>query len=103
MAQLYILKYSFLFDNNSPFAHLWEFEKLFTEFLNSKNLEAQLIKAVEGSQSERIMVISRKSQIPIAEPSKNPVGRPQTLKGKIKDLSDRKFRKPAIEFMKGKK
>jgi hypothetical protein len=103
MAQLIILDYSFLFDSESPFGNLFEFEKLFMDFLDTRNMQAEIIKSVEGSMSKRIMLIVKKPITSIPEAEKNPVGRPQTLKGKIKELSDRKFRKPAVQFMKGSK
>jgi hypothetical protein len=103
MAQIFILEYSFLFGDNSPFSHLYEFEKLFAQFLDTRGLEGEIIKSVEGSPTRRIMAIIKKPDNGIPENPKNPVGRPQTLKGKIREMSDRKFRKPAIQFMTGKK
>jgi hypothetical protein len=101
MAKLYILDYSFLFDTNTPFAHLWEFEKLFKDFLDTRSLQAEVIQSVEGSPTKRLMLITKKEIIE-GMPEPKPVGRPETLKGQIKRLSDRKFRAPAIKFMKGK-
>lgn len=100
---LIFLDYTFLFDTNTTFAHLYEFERILTQFLDSRQLQAEVIKSVEGAPSKRVMFITKK-EVPVGiEPIKAPVGRPQTLRGKIKELSDRKFRKPAVEFMKGKK
>ena len=101
MAKLYILDYSFLFDNNTPFGNVFEFEKLFADFLLSLGLQAEVIKTIEGSPTRRIMIITKKEVID-GMPEPKQVGRPQTLKGKIKELSDRKFRAPAVRFMKGK-
>jgi hypothetical protein len=95
------LDYTFLIDTDKAFNHLFEFEKLFGEFLASRGLEATNIKSVEGSLAKRVMFITKKEQID-GMPEVKPVGRPETLKGQIKRLSDRKFRAPAIKFMKGK-
>jgi hypothetical protein len=101
MAKIILVDYTFMFDDSSPFSHLFEFEKALGDFFDSKGLQAQIIKSMEGAFSKRVMLINKKEEIvPPAEP--RPVGRPQTLKGKIRELSDRKFRAPAREFMKGK-
>ncbi len=95
------LEYTFLIDTEKAFHHLFEFEKLFGEFLDSRGLQAENIKSVEGSLAKRVMFITSKTDMgQPAEPK--PVGRPVTLKGQIKRLSDRKLRAPAVKFMKGK-
>ena len=99
--KLVFLDYTFMFDGTNPFSHLYEFETALGKFFDEKGLVAENIKSVEGSLAKRVMYITRKPDMgQPAEPK--PVGRPQTLKGKIRELSDRKFRAPAIKFMKGK-
>jgi hypothetical protein len=102
MAQLKLLEYAYLIDASGSFSSLYEFEKFFGEFLDSRGLIGEIISPMNGSKDRRVMLVTKKPMIAgAADP--NPVGRPQTLKGKFKELSDRKLRKPAIEFMKGKK
>jgi hypothetical protein len=102
MAQkLIFLDYTFMFDSNTPFAHLYEFENLLAKFFDQHDLVAENIKSIEGSLAKRVMYITKK-EITLIPDDPKPQGRPQTLKGKIKELSDRKFRKPALQFMKGK-
>lgn len=95
------LEYTFLIDTEKAFHHLFEFEKMFGEFLDSRGLQAENIKSVEGSLAKRVMFITTKPDMGQPEAPK-PVGRPVTLKGQIKKLSDRKLRAPALKFMKGK-
>jgi hypothetical protein len=99
--KLIFLDYTFMFDGSTPFNHLWEFEKQLAEFFDSKGLVAENIKSVEGSLAKRVMFITKKPDMGQPEEAKS-VGRPVTLKGQIKRLSDRKLRAPAINFMKGK-
>jgi hypothetical protein len=42
------------------------------------------------------------TEVVVIQPEIKKIGRPQTLKGKIRELSDRKLRAPAIKFIKGK-
>lgn len=96
-----MVDYTFEFLNDPPFSNVYEFEKIFSDFLATRGLEGQTIKALDGGQGRRVILITKKEVIQGMHEEKAPVGRPQTLKGKIKELSDRKFRKPAIDFMKG--
>lgn len=95
------LEYTFLIDTATTFHHLFEFEKLLGEFLETRGMQAENIKAVEGSLAKRVMFITKLPD-QLEKQEVKPVGRPVTLKGQIKRLSDRKLRKPALDFMKGK-
>jgi hypothetical protein len=95
------LEYTFLIDTDKAFSHLYEFEKVFTEFLATRSLEATNIKSVEGSLAKRVMFITRKEQV-VGMPEQKPVNRPRTIKSQIRQLADRKFTKTQINFMKGK-
>lgn len=101
MKNVAFLDYTFLIDTNNAFSHLFEFEKELAEFFDKKGLEAHILKAVEGSQSKRLMFICKKMDVGTPPPA--PVGRPITPKGLIKKLGERKLRAPAVKFMKGKK
>jgi hypothetical protein len=101
MVRIIFADVTFMFDNNSPFAHYFEFEKSLFDFFDSKGLQAEVIKSMEGAVGKRIVLVTKKPDMGQPEPPK-PVGRPVTLKGQIRRLSDRKFRAPARAFMKGK-
>ena len=100
-AKLVFLDYTFMFDSTNPFNHLYEFETALGKFFDERGLQAENIKSVEGSLAKRVMYITRKPDMGQPD-SPKPVGRPVTLKGQIQRLSDRKFRAPALQFMKGK-
>ena len=95
---LVFLDYSFLFDAEATFNHLYEFEKMLFEFFKTRNLQGEVIKSVEGGSPKRLVYISKLQNVVDIGPAKAPVGRPITLKGQIKRLSERKLRKPAQEF-----
>ena len=98
---LEFLEYTFMIDTSNTFSSIYEFEKLLTEFLATRGLEAKNITSVHGAPAKRIIFITKKQEIvPPAEPK--PVGRPLSMKGQIAKLTDRKLRKPAIDFMKKK-
>lgn len=100
MADIKLLDYSFLVDAIGSFTTVSEFEKFFMDFLDSRNLSGEIISPMTGSKDRRVMYITRR---PTVVPEvKQPVGRPQSIKGKIKQLSHRKFSASAIQFMKGK-
>lgn len=101
MKNIAYLDYTFLIDTEEAFSHLFEFEKSLAEFFDTRDMEAHILKSVEGSLSKRIMFICKKPLI--NEPATAPVGRPITPKGIVKKLGDRKLRAPAMKFMKGKK
>lgn len=95
---LVFLEYSFLFDAEATFGHLYEFEKLLFDFFNSRNLVGEVIKSMEGNNTKRLVFVAKKVEQVDIGPAKAPPGRPVTLKGQIKRLSERKLRKPAEEF-----
>ena len=68
------------------------------KFFDEHNLEAEVIKGMEGANVKRLVSVTKKVQTVEVGPAKAPVGRPVTLKGQIKRLSERKLRKPAEEF-----
>jgi len=97
------LEYTFLIDTEKAFQHLFEFEKLLGEFLATRGLQAENIKSVEGSLAKRVMFITKRidgGMIPSGQEEHKQAGRPIMLKTRIRQLSDRKLRAPAIQFMK---
>jgi hypothetical protein len=101
MVKLTFVDYTFMFDGTNPFSHVFEFDTALGKFFDAHGLQAENIKSVEGSLAKRVIYITKKPDM--GQPTEpKAVGRPITLKGQIKRLSDRKFRAPAIQFMKGK-
>lgn len=99
------LEYTFLIDTEKAFQHLYQFEKALADYLGTLGLQAENIKSVEGSLAKRVMFITRRqdgAMIPSGQEERKQAGRPIMLKTRIKQLSDRKLRAPAIKFMKGK-
>jgi hypothetical protein len=96
------IEYAFMFDTETGWQHLYQFDEELSKFFGERGFEAQIIKTVEGQGARRILYIKKKQSPLISGDQQNRVGRPQTLKGKIKELSDRPLRKPASEFDKKK-
>lgn len=91
------LTYTFLFNADSTFQNLYEFEKSLTDFFAAHGMEAEIVKTVEGAGQGRILLLSKMQMIPLPkEPS--PVGRPKQPGSQFKDLAERKLRAPALAF-----
>ncbi len=100
--QIVLLEYNFLFDSVSTWQHLSQFESDLADFFAAHDLEAQLIQGITGQSGKRIMIIKKISKPEgMVEQEPNPQGRPLSLKTKIKQMTNRRLRKPAMEFMKG--
>jgi len=98
------LEYTFLIDTDKAFQHLYQFEKTLADYLGTLGLQAENLKSVEGSLAKRVMFITKRQDggmIP-SQMEEKKAGRPIMLKTKIRQLSDRKLRAPALKFMKGK-
>lgn len=79
---LVFLEYTFLFDAESAFGHLFEFEKILFDFFDAHNLQVEAIRSVEGAQGRRLVYISKKpptSQLAEPVPTKS-----VSLKEKVK-------------------
>lgn len=94
------LTYRFLFDPSETWSNLYQFESSIVKYFESLGFEAQVVKTIEGAAGGRILMISKKKEVIAQE--KNPVGRPQSAGSRLKELAERKMRKPALEFMRKK-
>lgn len=65
MKNLAFLEYIFMFDPNDTWSHLYEFENQLAKFFSSHNMEAQIIKTVEGGSTRRILLIKAKPLMPV--------------------------------------
>jgi glutathione synthase/RimK-type ligase-like ATP-grasp enzyme len=99
MKNLVLLEYIFMFNPSETFSHLYDFEKTLTEFLNSKGLEATIVKTVNGYQGRQVLLIKRRETL---TPSINPTGRPKSIKRIVKDMGEKKMRIPNTKIFKTK-
>lgn len=65
--QFAFLKYNFLFDTAETWSNLSQFETALTSFFESHNMEARVIKTIEGQLGDRIMYIEKKEDAPEIE------------------------------------
>jgi len=91
-----LLDYMFLFDPANTWQHLYQFEQDLAKFFKSHGFESEIIKNVEGQTSKRLLYIRKKEEIVKEAPK--PVGRPQTIKGRIRGLTERKVKAPERKF-----
>ena len=57
--QIVFLRYSFMFDAVDTWQHLSQFEGALADFFAVHNMEARIVKTMEGQIGERIMIIER--------------------------------------------
>lgn len=91
MTELVFLEYSFIFDPKETWEYLADFEKDLQDFFGSYGLEARTMKAIETSESKRIVLITRvaPSPLPLTEHKKE-------------DSPEKKMMDSALNKMKGK-
>lgn len=99
-----LLQYNFLFDPADTWSSLYDFEQDLLKFFDSKTLEAEIVKSVEGQNGIRILLIRKRTGIldSIPQTSEPRKGRPQSVQGKIKELMERKPRATERDFGKRK-
>lgn len=94
--KIVFLEYAFMFDPSDSWSSLYEFESELGKFFSSKSLEAQIIKSVEGQPGgKRILYIRKKPEVALTP---NPVGRPKTPQGKIREMAKHKPKAPERDF-----
>ena len=90
-----MLQYNFMFDPAETWSSLYEFEADLARFFSSKNLDAQIIKSIEGQSGNRILYIKKKPDVALTP---NQPGRPKTPQGKLKDASRHVPKAPERDF-----
>ena len=70
MKKLAFLEYAFLFEPETAWANIYDFEKDLSKFLKVLGLEGQIIDAVRGQVGRRIIFV-RKIQSAFDDPSKS--------------------------------
>jgi hypothetical protein len=94
------LEYNFIFDPSETWSNLYQFEQTLIKYFETIGMDVQMVKTIEGVGARRILIITRKPTI--VPETKQPVGRPQTMGGKFKELGARKLSKVALAFKKKK-
>lgn len=100
MKQIVLLEYTFMFEPGDTWAHLYEFEKTLSDFFATKGLDAQIIKAIEGGGTKRVLYL-RKKETPMPTMGTSG-GRPKSLKGIIKNMTSKTVMANERDFKKGK-
>jgi hypothetical protein len=77
MKKLAVLEYTFLFEPEETWQHLFQFEKDLTDFFKSKGKELQVVKTIEGATTGRriVLIAPLINQVPLSmvtKPSPNP-------------------------------
>lgn len=95
-----LLQYNFLFDPADTWSSLYDFEQDLLKFFDSKTLEAEIVKSVEGQNGIRILLIRKRTGIldSIPQTSEPRKGRPQSVQGKIKELTVKNVTAKARDF-----
>jgi hypothetical protein len=101
MKKLVVLEYTFLFEPESTYQHLFQFESDLAKFFDAKDLQAEVLKTIEGAGVNRMMYICKKD-IPVMPSRPEPVGRPKGLKRVINDLRNRNMTTPERHFKEGR-
>lgn len=102
MSAIALIEYAFMFDTGEAWSNLYQFESTILKYFDTLGFEAEILKTVEGATGRRILMLKKKPTVANAPEEKNPVGRPQTAGGKLKEMAVRKLRAPALAFKKKK-
>jgi hypothetical protein len=94
-----VIPYLFEIEANSPWGHLYEFEKSLVDFFNEHNCQAENI-TIKGSAFQ-VLSISKKETIAIPQPPKQQ-GRPKSIPSVFKGLTQHKVNPRERDFKKGK-
>ena len=98
MKQLAIIEANFMFEPSSEtWTNYYQFESSLKKYFDACGLEAQIIKTVDGGNSNKRFLFIQKKEMVLPD-SKNPVGRPQTLKGRVNELRARKVKAAERDF-----
>lgn len=102
MNKMVMLDYTFLFEPDNTWGHLYQFESELSKFFASRGFEAQIVKSIEGQQGRRILLIKRVD--PLHQPGNPPeksVGPQQQLTSMQQVFPPKKQNKPKFIPTKG--
>jgi hypothetical protein len=99
MKNFVMLDYTFLFDPNSSWSHLSQFEGDLAEFFSANGLRAEIVEPMKGQIGRRILLIKRIDPMLMGQQTQKPQGNfkknpPPALKG-------RDYKNPPIGERKG--
>ena len=60
---LVLLKYNFLFDPTETWTNLYQFEDQLKAFFAEHNMTAEIVKPIDGSGGDRIMLIKKVEEV----------------------------------------
>lgn len=107
--QLVFLRYNFIFNPAETWSHLHQFEDALAKFFEGHNMQARIVRTVEGQIGDRLMIIEKKEEVKRPVPPKKSSGikRPQTKRKRIrkggKPLPKTKDKPRRFSFKKGKR
>lgn len=82
------LEYMFVFDPAEGWAHLYEFESMFANYLKTIGFEGEVVKRVDGQSGRGMIFITKKQAILVEE--KLPVGRPPSIGTTMRNIAPEK-------------
>jgi hypothetical protein len=102
-----VLEYTIMFDPSETWPHLHQFEGFLSKSLDSIGMEAEILNPVGGQLNKSVLYIKKKGVLGMSEPNiitgkseeKPKIGRPKSIKGRMKEFQQRDVRTPAKEFM----
>lgn len=63
MKNIAFLEYCFIFEPESTFSNIYDFEKVLSEVFGSKGYQAQIVDAVKGYNGRRVIFVTRKEDM----------------------------------------
>ena len=72
MKRLAFLEYAFIFDPDSTYSNVYDFENKLGEFFKAQGKEAQIIDAVKGYTGRRVIFVTKVDDV-LDNPSKKPI------------------------------
>ena len=72
MKKLAFLEYAFIFDPDSTYSNVYDFENKLGKFFKSEGMEAQIIDAVKGYTGRRVIFVTKIEDL-LDNPIKKPI------------------------------
>lgn len=112
MARPVLMEFMFLFDPSDTWQHAYQVERWIADSLEKAGLEGEMVKTMLGNTpiiidkpvltGKKVYYIKSKDKLDLLRSQPNPVGRPKSIKGIVKSMSDKKTKAPERNFKKGK-
>jgi hypothetical protein len=95
--KIVFLEYTFMFDPASSWSSLYQFEDQLAKFFGDRGFEADIIKSVEGQPAGKRILYLRPKKI-IVPTAPNPVGKPKSPQGILKEMKQHNMKAPERDF-----